>query len=743
MIPLILVGLGGGAWVASFVGHGRQPTLVEKLCPPRQVAHGRATHSPSASLAALRDGLSQLDDRYQSLVQTRLDPLLLGPLHEEQMRQIAPNGRELSRQEKANNRRLALGLAGLAVLSVKTLTRWPLTPLVLIIGLFNGWPWIREGWRIAVRERRLSLMHLMLLYLVSLWLGGHFLIGMLGILLSSLGHKVEWLTQTVTRFNLTHLLGEQPSRVWVVRDGEECSIPFQELLLGDILVLTAGHSVPVDGVVVEGGATVDQHRLTGESQPVEKAPGDPVLAATLVLGGKIGVRVEKTGAETAAARIGEVLNQTVERQEIRLADQFKSVEKYRWPTLAGGCLGWLLRGPGTGLAILGANFMTSQIPLRLLTLLNGLGTGAERGVLIKDGRALERLPTIDTIVFDKTGTLTLDRQQVVQIHGQPPFGEAEVLAFAAAAEQRQSHPIAQAILAAAAERGVVLPTMEDAVLELGLGLKAQIDGQPVRIGSQRFLAREGLELPPELLEIQAAAHGKGHGLVFVAVAAAVAGAIELAAVPRPEALATVGWLKHHGFSIYILSGDQEAPTAALAAELGIDGWFANTLPEQKADRIQALRERGRRVCFVGDGINDAIALRQAEVSISLRGATTVATDAAQVVLMDDDLSQLRLLWELAEGLEESLAANARQAGRMSLLAATGVLLMPLGFGYWTVEILWSLQIIAGIKIATQALLHQESSSSGASDSHGASRNREDIPRMPLPAWERWIPVGTP
>jgi Cu2+-exporting ATPase len=706
MIHLFLVGLGGGALFAGLVELRKRSTLVDLLDPSPSTAQDKVADLPTEALDGLGRRLARLDDRYQSLVQTHLDPLLVSELREEQMRQIGSCGlRKLNDQEKANNRRLALGLAGLAVLGLKSLTRWPLTPIVLIVGLYNGWPWLRESWRIAVVERRLSLMHFLVLYLASLWFGGYYLVGMLGILLSSLGHKVEWLTQTVTRHSLTNLLGELPTRVWVLRDGNECSIPFEELLLGDILVLTAGHLAPVDGVVVNGAAIVDQHRLTGESQPVEKGAGDPVLATTLVLGGKVGVRVDKTGAETAAARIGEVLNQTVEQQEIRLADQFKSVEKYRWPTLAGGCLGLVLRGPQTGLTILGANFMTSQIPLRLLTLLNGLGTGAERGVLIKDGRALERLPTIDTIVFDKTGTLTLDRQQVARIHHHPPFGEDQVLALAAAIEQRQSHPIAQAIRDEAAKRSLPLPSIEFAVLELGLGLKAEIDGQAVRLGSQRFLLREGLELPQELVEIQTAAHAKGNGLVFLAVEGVLAGAIELTAVPRPEAVATVAWLKHNRFSIYIISGDQEAPTATLASELGIDGWFANTLPEEKADRIKTLKEQGKRVCFIGDGINDAIALRQAEVSISLRGATSVATDAAQVVLMDDDLSQLRVLWELAQGFENSLSANARQASRMSVLAGIGVLLLPLGLGYWSVELLWGLQIVAGIRIARQPLLH--------------------------------------
>jgi Cu2+-exporting ATPase len=238
----------------------------------------------------------------------------------------------------------------------------------------------------------------------------------------------------------------------------------------------------------------------------------------------------------------------------------------------------------------------------------------------------------------------------------------------------------------------------------------------VRIGSERFLAQSNLELPADLAELQAAAHARGPGMVVVAVGAAVAGAIELAAVSRPEALATVAWLRLRGLSLYILSGDEEAPTANLAKELGMDGWFANTLPEQKANRIQSLQEQGKRVCFIGDGINDAIALRKAEVSISLRGATTVATDAAQVVLMEDDLHQLKLLWELAEGFEESLGANGRLARGLGLLASAGVLLLP--FGYWTTELLWAVQIIVGIQISRQSLLYSADAEGAAGEAEG-------------------------
>jgi soluble P-type ATPase len=202
---------------------------------------------------------------------------------------------------------------------------------------------------------------------------------------------------------------------------------------------------------------------------------------------------------------------------------------------------------------------------------------------------------------------------------------------------------------------------------------------------------------------QNACQGQGHSLVFVAVDAEVMGALELAASMRPEAKPIIDWLKQRGLALYILSGDQEAPTRQLAAELGVTGYFASTLPEQKADRIKTLQAQGRQVCFIGDGINDAIALRRATVSISLRGATTLAIDAAQIVLMEDDLRQLRRLLELAQGYERAVTTNATLARRFSLAAATGVLLLP-PFQFWTTELLWNIQFAIGLGIANRPLL---------------------------------------
>ncbi|MFM8277955.1 MAG: heavy metal translocating P-type ATPase [Cyanobium sp.] len=708
MIPLFIVALGGVTLAASFVARRPRLSLVDQLgAVDAPGGDGVAPGSGLASsIATVQTSLVNIDNHYQNLVVTHLDPWIAGQLRNQQMLELTQGqSRELSINEKNINRSLLTGGFGLTLIGVSRLTGWMLAPYVIIIGVCNSWPLIQECWRIAIDERRFSLLHLMLLYLLYLWLGGNYLIGTIGILFGGICQKFELLTKMVTRYSLTSLMSGQPERVWVIKDGQEISIPFQDLQIGDLLVLKAGQPVPVDGIVVHGMATLDQHKLTGESQPVEKIIDDPIFATTLVLGGTIQVRVEKTGAETAAAHISDVLSRTVEAQEVRMADQCKDLEKYRWPMLAAGAFAWLLRGPQIGLAMLGTNYMLSLIPLRLLTLLNGLGSGAVRGILIKDGRALERLSAIDTIVFDKTGTLTLDEQIVTQIHCCAQRSEAEVLAWAAAAEHRQTHPIAKAILIAADQRALEIPHLDDAHYTLGLGITAEIQGHLVHIGSERFLGTYNLTLPSVLQDVQRAADADGHALVFVAEDDAVIGALELAAVVRPEARATIDWLRHLGLSLYIISGDHEAPTAKLAAELGMDGYFANTLPNQKAERLQELQSQGKHVCFIGDGINDAVALRQAEVSISLRGATTVATDAAQIILMEDDLTQLRPTWALALGFEDCLADQTRQSMMFSLVAASGVLILP--FGLLLTELLWGVQVISGVILSQRPLLKTE------------------------------------
>lgn len=685
----------------------RRASLIDQLAAALPVA---PPEPPMGEIVnpTLRDKaqaqVAEWDETYQAFIRAHLDPWLANSLQDRQMQALTGNAqRQISPLEKDINRSLISTSVALGLIGLDAVTKFNFKPLILGIGLSTTWPACKENWRIAVEERRLSILHLLLGYAFSLWFSGAYTIAVSGLLLGSLSSKVLLLTQTITRHSLSHLFGEQPAHVWVVVDGVEMQIPFEALQVGDILVLDAGQAVPVDGVVVSGTATVDQHRLTGESQPAEKTVGDPMLAATLVVGGRIQVRVEKTGAETAAARIGEVLNRTVERQQIRLADQFRNVEHTLIPTLAAGAVGWVVHGPATGFAMMGCNYLVGTLSLRILTLLKSLSAGAERAILIKDGRAFEGLNQVDTLIFDKTGTLTLERPEVMDIHCGGTLDAHRVLQLAAAAEHRQTHPIAHAILEAAAERGLEIPAIDAAHYEIGAGLTIHLDGQKIRVGSHRFMLAEAITVPETLAFALDAAQARGHSLVFVAVEEMAVGAIELAASLRPETQAVVGWLRERGFALYILSGDQEGPTRELAAQLGMDGYFANTMPEQKAERVKALQAQGKKVCFVGDGINDAVALLQADVSVSFRGATTIATDAAQVVLMEDHLEQLQMLFELAGAYDREIQGIATRAKNFSFAAGTGVLLLP-AQQYRIAPLMWCIQLVLGIGHARRPIL---------------------------------------
>ena len=244
--------------------------------------------------------------------------------------------------------------------------------------------------------------------------------------------------------------------------------------------------------------------------------------------------------------------------------------------------------------------------------------------------------------------------------------------------------------------------MDDATYQVGYGLQVQVAGQQVRVGSLRFLQSEGIALPAEIDALQGAAQAMGHALVYVAVDDLLAGALELVSTIRPEAKAVVEQLQAQGFTLYIISGDHEAPTRQLAAELGIAHYFAGVLPADKAGLVSSLQAEGHKVCFVGDGINDAIALRKADVSVSLRGATTAATDTAQVVLMNADLGQLHALFTLGRKLEQSIAFNFSVATAFSLLSGGSILFLHLKF--IAVEVLAATQLLTGVRIASKPLI---------------------------------------
>jgi Cu2+-exporting ATPase len=282
------------------------------------------------------------------------------------------------------------------------------------------------------------------------------------------------------------------------------------------------------------------------------------------------------------------------------------------------------------------------------------------------------------VVFDKTGTLTEEEPELQQIHCFSHQSKQEILRFAAAAEYRQSHPLAQAIINAAHQQGLILPEVEESACKLGYGIEAKIEKYKVCIGSVRFMELSNVPLSKVLKQHQAKAEALGHSMVLLAINGYLAGAIELCPRIRPEAQNVIQGLKAQNIHTCIISGDREIPTRSITESLGIDQYFSNTLPEQKASIIKTLQKQGKTVCFIGDGINDAIALKQADVSVSLNGATTAAIDTAQIILMDANLSHLLTLLKLGNKFEQNQKRNMAISVIPAIISIGGIFVLNAG-----------------------------------------------------------------
>ena len=642
----------------------------------------------------------------------------------------------LSPDERLANRRIGLGALSLGLALLGQWVFAPLMPLAIGIGLLGSSAAYHYAYLQWKRTRRLGAIHLLVVYSLFLWLGGYATAGGLGAALFGIMLKTKTLSENRSRNNLVSMFQLQPDKVWVYSDGSQIEIPFGQLQIGDTIIVQAGQTVPVDGTVVAGIAMIDQHMLTGEAQPVEKRVGDGVLAATLVISGQVDILVEKTRAETTAGQIAEVLNRSALDGKPSARDGIATADRLVVPTLALSVASLPFLGPAGAVSLIGANSTFTSHLSGSLAMLNYLNIAANRGILVKDAHALEKLSKVDTIVFDKTGTLTQEQPHIAQIHTLFNFDAEQVLRFAAAAEARQTHPIARAILDAASERNLSLPAIDQTHYEVGYGIKVRLvedvwvtytqripegngivssnglllPSPPVsllshpliRVGSRRFMTMEGIELTEPVQVLSEKCQVQGHSLVMVAVNEQLVGAIELQPTVRPEARQIIEGMRKNGLDLYIISGDQEAPTRALAQELGMTGYFADTLPGTKADLVSGLQDEGRFVCFIGDGINDAIAMRRADVSVSLRGATTVATDTAQIILMRGNLDQLLHLFQLGREFDRNLRHNVRFTAGVSAVAVSGILLA--GFTFVATEIFYSLSLFGGLAIAMKPLL---------------------------------------
>ncbi|WSD69945.1 heavy metal translocating P-type ATPase [Streptomyces sp. NBC_01591] len=446
---------------------------------------------------------------------------------------------------------------------------------------------------------------------------------------------------------LKALLELGAKEVTVVRGGREVTVPTAELQVGDRFLVRPGEKIATDGTVVEGASAVDASMLTGESVPVEVGVGDSVTGATLNAGGRLVVEATRIGADTQLARMAKLVEdaQNGKAAAQRLADRISAVFVPVVIALALGTLGfWLGNGAGLTAAFTAAVavlIIACPCALGLATptaLMVGTGRGAQLGILIKGPEVLETTRRVDTIVLDKTGTVTTGRMTLLDIHTAEGTDETDVLRLAGALEHSSEHPIAQAVAAGATERtGAPLPTPEDFANIAGLGVQGVVEGHAVLVGREQLLAEWEIHLPVELARRKADAEAAGRTAIAVAWDGEARAVLEVADAVKDTSAEAIERLRALGLTPILLTGDNRAVAEAVAAEVGIEKVYAEVMPEDKVDVVKRLQAEGRSVAMVGDGVNDAAALAQADLGLAMGTGTDAAIEAGDLTLVRGDL----------------------------------------------------------------------------------------------------------
>lgn len=510
------------------------------------------------------------------------------------------------------------------------------------------------------------------------------------IVLVLLGRYFETRAKGRTSEAVKKLIGLAPKSARVIRDGGEVDIPLEEVMAGERVVVRPGEKIPVDGTVEEGASSVDESMMTGEPIPKDKGEGDVVTGGTMNVNGRLVVRATHVGKDTVLSRIVRMVQeaQGSKPQIGRLAD---AIASWFVPAVIGVALLtfaiWLVFGPQPRLTYA----MLSSISVLIIacpcalglatptSIMVGTGKGAELGILIRSGAALETAHKVDTVVLDKTGTVTLGRPEVSEIRADPrgPFPEEEgwreLLRLAGSAESGSEHPLADAVVRGAKEKGFALSSPADFHSRPGHGVRATVEGRSVHVGSARWLTEEGID-GSTLLSVARELQESGATVIFVAVDEKAAGVVAVADKVKEGAPEAIGVLRGMGLDVVMLTGDNPGTAMAVASQAGIERVRAEVLPDQKAQEVRKIQAEGKVVAMVGDGINDAPALAQADVGMAIGTGTDIAIESGDIVLMSGDLKGVAS----AIALSRATLRNIRQ--NLFWAFAYNVLLIPVAAG---------------------------------------------------------------
>ena len=560
-------------------------------------------------------------------------------------------------EEKSLNiywERLGIPIASLAI----ALIALPLElPTILVGGMIlaASWPAYLRAWEGIAKEKQLTIDFLDSLVISLNITQAQFIPPAFMISLIEGGEVIRDATARSSERQTLDLLDSLSQYVWVEKEGVEIEIPLKEVEIGDLVIVYPGDLVPVDGKIVRGNGLLDQNKLTGESVPVHRELEDNVFASTLLLEGQLIVEAERTGKDTRAGLVVELVK-SAPVYDTRMENYAaKFANSAVIPTLLiGGGVYAFTSDLARSIGILTLDFGTGIRVSVPTTILAGLTQAASNGVYIRSGRAIEMLSRIDCVVFDKTGTLTQGEASIVAIESiESTIEESEILSLAASAEKGLTHPVAHAIVAGAQDRGIKLQECQTWEYKVGLGVVASIGDKRVLVGSSRLMETEGIDITASL-----AFKNGGNSLAYVSVDGKLVGLILYADPIRPESKQIIAQLHQLGIETHMLTGDIERVAQAVAAELGMDHVHAQAFPERKVEVVQQLKAQGKTVAFIGDGINDSAALAYADLSLSFANGSDIARETADIVLMNDTLDGLPYGLEISKQVMEIIYQNA-------------------------------------------------------------------------------------